>query len=272
MSAKARSSAGRRLRPIPDRLVVLTFDDGCKSDATYVAPLLKHCGFGATFFVNDASGIRDSRAAANYVTWDEVRGIHEAGFEIGNHTRSHPSVEGLSGDQFRLELEFIKQRCVEHGIPAPRTFCYPGFYFCRSAVEVLAEKGYIFARRGVFPEFHYDTEGGRGPAYDPAVDHPLLIPTTGFSGPHWGFDDLAWAVEQAAGGRIAVLCFHGVPDLDHPWVHTDPETFRKYVDFLRDSRCTVIAMRDLAQYVDPSAGPCDPIGAIERKQKCKQRT
>ncbi|MFB3041973.1 MAG: polysaccharide deacetylase family protein, partial [Candidatus Poribacteria bacterium] len=41
------------LHPIPDRLVVLTFDDGCKSQATFVGPLLKHCGFGATFYITE---------------------------------------------------------------------------------------------------------------------------------------------------------------------------------------------------------------------------
>jgi len=32
---------GILLKPIPDKLVVLTFDDACLSHATFVAPLLK---------------------------------------------------------------------------------------------------------------------------------------------------------------------------------------------------------------------------------------
>jgi len=42
---------GVLLKPIPDKLVVLTFDDACLSHATLVAPLLKKHGFGATFYV-----------------------------------------------------------------------------------------------------------------------------------------------------------------------------------------------------------------------------
>ena len=42
--------------PIPDRLVVLSFDDGNKSDITYVAPALQRLGFGATFFVSEGRG------------------------------------------------------------------------------------------------------------------------------------------------------------------------------------------------------------------------
>ncbi|HEY1049820.1 MAG TPA: polysaccharide deacetylase family protein, partial [Prosthecobacter sp.] len=36
-----------------DRLVVLTFDDSVASHATFVAPLLKKHGFGATFFITE---------------------------------------------------------------------------------------------------------------------------------------------------------------------------------------------------------------------------
>jgi peptidoglycan/xylan/chitin deacetylase (PgdA/CDA1 family) len=38
-------------KPIPDKLVVLTFDDATASQYSVVAPLLKEFGFGATFFV-----------------------------------------------------------------------------------------------------------------------------------------------------------------------------------------------------------------------------
>jgi peptidoglycan/xylan/chitin deacetylase (PgdA/CDA1 family) len=39
------------LEPIPDKLVVLTFDDASRSHVTVAAPLLKKHGFGATFFI-----------------------------------------------------------------------------------------------------------------------------------------------------------------------------------------------------------------------------
>ena len=63
---------------------------------------------------------------------------------------------------------------------------------------------------------------------------------------------MVWAVEQAKDGKIAVLTFHGVPAVEHPWVNVAPEQFKTYMDYLRDSSCTVIALRDLAKYVDAS--------------------
>ena len=41
------------LKPIPEKLVVLTFDDSCASHATYVGPVLKEMGFGATFYISN---------------------------------------------------------------------------------------------------------------------------------------------------------------------------------------------------------------------------
>ena len=243
------SSEAEALHPIPDGLVVLTFDDGNKSDYTYVGPLLKRYGFGATFFITEGLNFLNNKA--HYVTWEEVRALHEDGFEIGNHTRHHKNVNTQSKAELLADVIHIDNRCEEYGIPVPETFGYPGDSHGPEAVEVLMKKGVRFARRGIAPEYPYHLEGGRGPAYAPDVHHPLLLPTTGASGPNWGFADLVWAVEQAKDGKIAILTFHGVPALEHPWVNTSPELFKTYMDYLRDNGYTVIALQDLAKYVNP---------------------
>lgn len=238
-------------KKIPDKLVVLTFDDGCKSQATFVAPLLKSYGFGATFYITEGLNFLTNKEA--YMTWEEVRGLHDTGFEIGNHTRYHRNVTQQSAAELRADLVHIDDRCETYGIPQPKTFCYPGYNHSEAAVEVVAEHGFHFARRGVAPEFPYDGEGGRGPAYNPALHHPLLIPTTGAAGPNWHFDDFRWALDQAVGGNIAVLTFHGVPDLEHPWVHTEPEQFEAYMAYLAENDYSVIALADLSDYLGSKA-------------------
>ena len=40
-------------KPIPDKIVVLTFDDGPASGYTVVAPILKPLGFNGSFYVCD---------------------------------------------------------------------------------------------------------------------------------------------------------------------------------------------------------------------------
>lgn len=253
------------LKPIPDGLVVLTFDDGNKSDISFVAPKLKEYGFGASFYITEGLGFAADVDKERYVSWEDVRRLHDLGFEVGNHTGSHPNMASLTSAEIHSNLEVIEQRCKERGIPRPTTFVYPGWRNSLPVVEALAERGYVFARRGVSPEHPDEGSGARGRAYDPAEDHPLLIPTTGYAGPEWGFDDLVWAIDQAKDGKVAVLTFHGVPAVEHPWVHTDPEDFIRYMDYLRDEGCTVIALRELARYVDPSQGPSDPYEPIRRR-------
>ena len=131
----------------------------------------------------------------------------------------------------------------------PQHFVTQGYSYSDAAVKVVSEHGFKFARRGVAPEFPYNSEGGRGPAYNPTRHHPLLIPTTGASGPNWNFDDFTWALAQATDGNISVLTFHGVPDLEHPWVHTEPTTFEAYMAYLADNDYTVIALNALANYI-----------------------
>jgi len=248
----SRNAAAREdgLLPIPDHLVVLTFDDGTESDIAYVAPLLKQYGFGASFYITE--GLREIKRDDDALSWNEVRQLNDLGFEVGNHTVSHPDLTKLTKEQILAELEGIERRCKEYGIPIPKTFVYPMYRDSVPVAEVLLEKGYLFARRGVTPEFPDGDNGARGPAYDPTKHHPLLIPTTGYAGPQWGFQDLVWAVDQARNGKIAILNFHGVPYPRAPWVSVEPKVFAEYMQYLRDQHCTVIAMRDLVKYVKPA--------------------
>ena len=268
----------RQPLPIPDGLVLLTFDNANHSDLASVAPLLLRHGFGATFFISEGLGFIEGRPG-EFMTWDEIRRLHDLGFEIGNHTKSHLDTTLLAAEDARAEIAHIQQRCMAHGIPAPTSFCYPGFHHSPELVEVVASEGFEFARRGVYPEYSDTGRGARGPAYDPRADHPLLIPTTGYAGPEWNLDDLAWAVEQATDGRIASICFHGVPLRRYHWVSTELDVFATYMQHLADAGCTVIACRDLAGYVDPDWAGSDPYEAINGRTRfaaidarCEYRT
>ena len=258
--------ASSALEPIPDKLVVLTFDDSVKSHFTVVRPLLLQHGFGATFFISEGWDFRTNKQ--DYMSWEEIALLHKDGFEIGNHTRSHLSVSDANVRRYLEELQTIADHCREHGIPEPTSFAYPGNAITTRALPVLRQHGIRFARRGGAPEFPY--EGGRGTAYEPGLDHPLLVPTAGDARPDWSITNFVSAAEQARHGRIAVLQFHGVPDRAHPWVNTPPERFRGYISFLATNGYKVIALRDLSRYVDPSKEPADPMAVIEaRKERLK---
>jgi len=248
--------------PIPDKVVVLTFDDAVKSHHSVVRPILKKYGFGATFFVTEGFDFATNKK--DYMTWDEIAELHADGFEIGNHTRDHFGVRPDNVSQLAEQVRVIAARCREHRIPPPVSFAWPGNAFDRAALGILTANGILLARRGGSPEYPY--KDGRGCAYEPGLDHPLLIPSAGDARPGWTIDNFVAAVEQARRGRIAVLQFHGVPDRAHPWVHTPPAQFEAYMRYLSHNRYKVIAMRDLLRFVDPSVFPSDPLGVMKDRQ------
>lgn len=223
-------------RPIPDKLVVLTFDDAVISHATYVAPLLKKYGFGATFFVCEFGGNPDFSDKTKYMTWEQIAKINQMGFEIGNHTWHHIHVNKVDTARLTTELNYIEQKCTEYHIPKPISFAYPGYDTSSRALTVLKKKGYYFAR------------GGWDRVYHPETEQPYLMP--GFTVHTENHEKVYQLLEQAKQGSIAVFTFHGVPDDAHPWVTTSPEVFEKFLMYLKAQHYKVIAMRDLVKYIN----------------------
>src|SRR5215475_14496073 len=127
------------LEPIPDRLVVLTFDDSAKSHYTVARPILKKHKFGATFFITEGFDFPTNKK--DYMTWEEIAQLHKDGFEIGNHTRDHMGVTEKSLADLPAQLRGINAQCQKHGIPRPTSFAYPGNAFTGDALAVLKDNG-----------------------------------------------------------------------------------------------------------------------------------
>ena len=236
------------------RVAVLTFDDAVRSHYDIVAPMLADYGFGATFFVTHR-WMDDQR---NFMSWAEIGELHRMGFEIGNHSWSHPSFASPKvAARLEGELALVQTELAKVGVPKPESFAWCGNGFGPEAHAKLREVGYRFARRGMQPEIPYG-EIAAGPAYDPAKHDPLLVPTTGDAYPDWSLEHFRRVLERAAEG-IVVLQFHGVPDVAHPWVHTPPARFRDYMDELAQQGFEVIAMRDLERYVQQNHASHDSL-------------
>ena len=221
-------------KQIPDKLVVLTFDDATASQYTVVAPLLRQFGFGATFFVCEFPTKSADRSA--YMNWQQIKELDQMGFEVANHTRTHVGVSKISKEQFIEELNYIERKCDSLHIEKPSNFAYPGYDLSLSVMETLHEKGYKFARTG----------GSR--AYDPLTDHPLLVPSWAMNATNK--EQIMAAFNEARNGRIVVITIHGVPDVEHPWVNTPPELFKEYLQYLADHHFNVISLKDLTNYID----------------------
>ena len=109
----------------PGKTVVLTFDDAVSNHAAFAAPLLSELGFHATFFICEFP----PDFAVNkrqYMTWEQIRSLDAAGFEIANHTMTHAGLSAMAPETCEKEIELLEARFRDVGLPRSRAFGYPG--------------------------------------------------------------------------------------------------------------------------------------------------
>lgn len=146
--------------PPARKTLVVTFDDAHASVHRLAAPILAGLGLPGTVYV--PTDYPDSGRLMGWdgydmwlgteheqelacMGWDELRELHETGWEVGSHTRSHPRLPHLSPEQIALEVTESRRR-VEEEISAPcLSLAYPYGEFDEAAVFAAREAGYRFA-------------------------------------------------------------------------------------------------------------------------------
>lgn len=119
-------------RPLPEKSVVLTFDDGYRNNLENALPILREFGFPAVIYVVVNAVGRDnfwhdpaSETRIPMLDWDGVRALQSAGWEIGSHTLNHARLSRLSADQVRTELIQSRTVLAEKLGAAPVSFANP---------------------------------------------------------------------------------------------------------------------------------------------------
>jgi len=137
--------------------VSINFDDGLDNTYMVAFPIMKKYGFRGTVFpVTDAItqglephawGRNDER---NYgvrtrpMTLEELRDLHQHGWEIGGHTKTHCIFTETTLDKVEKELHESTRFLKDCGFN-PIAFAYPGGFFTRET-KALVEKYYRCAR------------------------------------------------------------------------------------------------------------------------------
>ena len=106
---------------------VITFDDGYRDILTQGWPVMRQCGYSATVFLATDSIQTTSRRieGADYLTWQDVRELHEQGVSFGSHTVSHADLRSLEPEEIDYELGYSKE-IIEQMLGAPVcSFSYP---------------------------------------------------------------------------------------------------------------------------------------------------
>jgi peptidoglycan/xylan/chitin deacetylase (PgdA/CDA1 family) len=97
-------------RQLPQRSVVLSFDDGYKSFLQYAYPLLKELGFTATLFVyTDYVG-----AGRNALSWQDLRELTNAGIDVEAHSKTHGDLRRTAGE---TDAQYVRRMQAELGLP-----------------------------------------------------------------------------------------------------------------------------------------------------------
>lgn len=146
---------------LPERPIVLTFDDGYESAYTAALPLLQQYGMTGTFFI-----ITGLVGQPGYVTWEQVAALAAAGMEIGAHTVSHPDLRGLAEAAVHAEVADSGQRLADALGSAVTVFAYPAGSFNQSVVAAVGQ--YYRAAVTTLP-------GAATPCQDPLLWHRIRV-------------------------------------------------------------------------------------------------
>lgn len=139
------------------RTVVVTFDDAFLSVKELAFPVMRRLGLPGTVFAPTAyidegrplawpgtdewlGGQHEHELAP--MSWSELGGLVEAGWEVGSHTRTHPRLTELDDDALRSELEGSRADCERALGRECRSVTYPYGDHDERVVAAAGRAGY----------------------------------------------------------------------------------------------------------------------------------
>jgi peptidoglycan/xylan/chitin deacetylase (PgdA/CDA1 family) len=150
------SEYGRRLRgerPMGERPVVITFDDGFADFATAALPVLQRHGLSATLYVTTGyvEGtsrwlVSEGEAERRMLDWDDLEAIVAGGnVEIGAHGHDHRPLDALPFEAASSDVARSKAILEERLGVGVETFAYPHGYSTRRLRARVAGLGFTTA-------------------------------------------------------------------------------------------------------------------------------
>jgi heparosan-N-sulfate-glucuronate 5-epimerase len=142
------------------KVAAITFDDGYRSVVEHGLPILDYFDMPATLFVPTDYMGRDEPMSwpgidqwvggphepeLTPVSWDEIRALRDAGWEIGSHTRSHPHLSEIDRDRLSDEVGASKAECERELARACTSIAYPYGDFDEAVESATRAAGYSAA-------------------------------------------------------------------------------------------------------------------------------
>ncbi|WP_244215207.1 polysaccharide deacetylase family protein [Pedobacter miscanthi] len=123
-------------RKLPEKPVMISFDDGYREQFTIAAPLLKKYGFKGVFFVTtDAIGGR------RMLKKKHIRNLSDQGHIIANHTFQHLNLANLSDSALRIQVIRSAKKLKEITGKEVKYLAYPYGIYSENILLKLKEMG-----------------------------------------------------------------------------------------------------------------------------------
>lgn len=122
---------------LPEKPIVLTFDDGYEDNFTTALPILEKFRFKAALFM---VGINIDRAKR--LSSPQLREMAANGFGIEGHSMTHPDLTGLGNDKLRWEIVQSKKLAEQATHQKVLGFAYPGGFYNLQTLQAVESAGY----------------------------------------------------------------------------------------------------------------------------------
>jgi len=124
---------------LPDKPIVLTFDDGYADNYENAFPILKEFGFVGTFFI--LTDVTD-REQPGYMTWAMLDEMHQAGMDIEVHGREHVEMDGRDEPWLVYHLRGSSETIAANLGYQPRFLAYPAGQYDDLTIQIAQSEGY----------------------------------------------------------------------------------------------------------------------------------
>lgn len=125
---------------LPDKPVLITFDDGYIDNYRQAMPILKEYNMKATLFMISGS-IGENR----FVSLEQLKEMQANGIDIQSHTVTHKDLRHMSLQQVRDELVGAKAVLEDRMKHPVRYIAYPGGFTNKDIDTIAEESGYRMA-------------------------------------------------------------------------------------------------------------------------------
>lgn len=125
---------------LPEKPIMLTFDDTDLDQYTVAAPEMKKYGFKGVFFIMTVSLGRP-----NYMSRAQVKELSDDGHVIGSHTWDHHNVKKYQGDDWVTQIEKPTKTLQEITGKEVKYFAYPFGLWNKEAIPELKKRGFSSA-------------------------------------------------------------------------------------------------------------------------------